>query len=51
MFEKLVSNTCYLDSNALLTLSQGLTKSIPGTPEGQTPIHEVANPIHKRIQK
>ncbi|TFL05827.1 hypothetical protein BDV98DRAFT_500090 [Pterulicium gracile] len=29
----------------------GLTKSIPGTPEGQTPIHEVANPIHKRIQK
>ncbi|TFK55419.1 NADH dehydrogenase, alpha subcomplex, subunit 8 [Heliocybe sulcata] len=29
----------------------GLTKTIPGTPEGKTPIHEVENPIFKRQQK
>ncbi|KZS91211.1 Ndufa8, NADH-ubiquinone oxidoreductase complex I 19kd subunit [Sistotremastrum niveocremeum HHB9708] len=29
----------------------GLKKVIPGTPEGQTQIHEVENPIHKRMQK
>ena len=32
-------------------LFQGLTKTIPGSPPGQTPIHEVANPIFKGVQK
>ena len=30
---------------------KGLTKTIPGTPEGQTPIHEKLNPIYKPVQK
>ncbi|TFK62715.1 Ndufa8, NADH-ubiquinone oxidoreductase complex I 19kd subunit [Pluteus cervinus] len=29
----------------------GLTKTIPGTPPGQKPIHEVDSPIFKAIQK
>ncbi|KAI0700594.1 NADH dehydrogenase, alpha subcomplex, subunit 8 [Cytidiella melzeri] len=29
----------------------GLVKTIPGTPEGQIPIHEVKNPIHTGVQK
>ncbi|KAI0092167.1 NADH dehydrogenase, alpha subcomplex, subunit 8 [Irpex rosettiformis] len=29
----------------------GLVKTIPGTPEGQTPIHEVKNPILNGVQK
>jgi len=29
----------------------GLTKTIPGTPEGQEPIHEKKNPIFTRVQK
>ncbi|KAI4521558.1 hypothetical protein EV122DRAFT_278134 [Schizophyllum commune] len=29
----------------------GLLKTIPGTPEGEVPIHEKLNPIHKRQQK
>ncbi|KAI5475804.1 hypothetical protein MNV49_000815 [Pseudohyphozyma bogoriensis] len=28
-----------------------LTKTIPGTPEGQAPIHEKKSPIYKAIQK
>ncbi|KAH9179536.1 NADH dehydrogenase, alpha subcomplex, subunit 8 [Lactarius sanguifluus] len=29
----------------------GLTKTIPGTAPGQTPIHEVENPLFGRMQK
>ncbi|KAI0068631.1 Ndufa8, NADH-ubiquinone oxidoreductase complex I 19kd subunit [Artomyces pyxidatus] len=29
----------------------GLVKTIPGTPEGQTPIHEVQKPLFGRMQK
>ncbi|KAG7097480.1 hypothetical protein E1B28_004822 [Marasmius oreades] len=29
----------------------GLTKTIPGTPPGQKPIHEVPNPVFTAIQK
>ncbi|EPQ59033.1 NADH dehydrogenase alpha subcomplex subunit 8 [Gloeophyllum trabeum ATCC 11539] len=29
----------------------GLTKTIPGTPEGKTPVHELTNPVFKRQQK
>ncbi|CAL1700194.1 unnamed protein product [Somion occarium] len=29
----------------------GLTKTIPGTPEGQTPIHEVKRPVFTGVQK
>ncbi|KAI0082527.1 NADH dehydrogenase, alpha subcomplex, subunit 8 [Panus rudis PR-1116 ss-1] len=29
----------------------GLTKTIPGTPEGQTPIHEKKRPIYTGVQK
>ncbi|KAF8645521.1 hypothetical protein AX16_007805 [Volvariella volvacea WC 439] len=29
----------------------GLVKTIPGAPPGQTPIHEVKNPVFKSIQK
>jgi len=29
----------------------GLIKTIPGTPEGKTPIHEVVNPVYKAIQR
>ncbi|KAG8830549.1 hypothetical protein FRC17_004725 [Serendipita sp. 399] len=35
-----------LDNN-----NQGLKKTIPGTPKGHTPIHEVAKPIHGPLQK
>ena len=31
--------------------TQGLTKTIPGTPKGATPVHEVENPIHRAILK
>ncbi len=30
---------------------QGLVKSIPGVPEGKTPIHLVEKPIYKPMQK
>ncbi|EPS92898.1 NADH dehydrogenasealpha subcomplex subunit 8 [Fomitopsis schrenkii] len=29
----------------------GLVKTIPGTPEGKTPIHEVRNPVFTTVQK
>lgn len=29
----------------------GLVKTIPGTPEGQTPVHELKNPIYTGVQK
>ncbi|OSD04527.1 NADH dehydrogenase, alpha subcomplex, subunit 8 [Trametes coccinea BRFM310] len=29
----------------------GLVKTIPGTPEGKTPIHEVKNPVYTGVQK
>jgi len=29
----------------------GMKKVIPGTPQGQTPIHEVKKPIYKNVQK
>lgn len=54
MFEKLVRllnphMRCFeLLSNVR---SQGLTKTIPGTPEGQTPIHEKKSPVFTAIQK
>ncbi|GAW06416.1 hypothetical protein F5879DRAFT_428456 [Lentinula edodes] len=37
--------------NACMFEKLGLTKVIPGTPQGQKPIHEVENPIFKAIQK
>ncbi|KAF4619573.1 hypothetical protein D9613_004794 [Agrocybe pediades] len=37
-------NSCMFDK-------LGLTKTIPGTPAGQTPVHEKQNPIYKPIQK
>ncbi|KAG6861982.1 hypothetical protein C0995_009166 [Termitomyces sp. Mi166 len=37
--------------NACMFEKLGLTKTIPGTPEGQVPIHEVKNPYYKSIQK
>ncbi|KAF8883186.1 hypothetical protein CPB84DRAFT_1790284 [Gymnopilus junonius] len=37
--------------NACMFEKLGLTKTIPGTPTGQKPIHEVENPIYKPIQK
>ena len=51
MFEKLVSVALVvLPSVYMLMLAQlqGLTKVIPGTPQGQTPIHEVKDPIYTR---
>lgn len=52
MFTKLVRSRvrfrrCGIDS----FFSQGLTKVIPGSPEGQTPVHELTKPIMKPIQK
>ncbi|KIM35163.1 hypothetical protein M413DRAFT_449872 [Hebeloma cylindrosporum] len=37
--------------NACMFEKLGLTKTIPGSPPGQTPIHEVQNPIYKAVQK
>ncbi|KAF9000207.1 NADH dehydrogenase alpha subcomplex subunit 8 [Cyathus striatus] len=37
--------------NACMFEKIGLTKVIPGTPEGKKPIHEIENPIFKPIQK
>ncbi|KAG6812934.1 hypothetical protein H0H92_015254 [Tricholoma furcatifolium] len=37
--------------NACMFEKLGLTKAIPGSPEGQVPIHEVKNPYYKPIQK
>ncbi|KAJ3719298.1 Ndufa8, NADH-ubiquinone oxidoreductase complex I 19kd subunit [Lentinula raphanica] len=37
--------------NACMFEKLGLTKVIPGTPQGQKPIHEVESPIFKAIQK
>ncbi|KAG8796869.1 hypothetical protein FRC19_004240 [Serendipita sp. 401] len=37
--------------NACMFTKYGLRKTIPGTPKGHTPIHEVEKPIHKAVQK
>ncbi|KAF8076803.1 Ndufa8, NADH-ubiquinone oxidoreductase complex I 19kd subunit [Lyophyllum atratum] len=37
--------------NACMFDKLGLTKTIPGTPEGQVPIHEVKRPYYKPMQK
>ncbi|KIK64681.1 hypothetical protein GYMLUDRAFT_39667 [Collybiopsis luxurians FD-317 M1] len=37
--------------NACMFEKLGLTKTIPGAPEGQVPIHEKTNPVFKAIQK
>ncbi|KAF8874351.1 hypothetical protein BD779DRAFT_1450966 [Infundibulicybe gibba] len=37
--------------NACMFEKLGLTKTIPGSPAGQTPIHEVTSPVFKSIQK
>ncbi|KAK7470117.1 ndufa8, NADH-ubiquinone oxidoreductase complex I 19kd subunit [Stygiomarasmius scandens] len=37
--------------NACMFEKLGLTKTIPGTPAGQKPIHEVESPVFKAIQK
>ncbi|KAH7931325.1 Ndufa8, NADH-ubiquinone oxidoreductase complex I 19kd subunit [Leucogyrophana mollusca] len=29
----------------------GLTKTIPGSPQGKTPIHEVASPVYTTVQR
>ena len=51
VFEKMV---CFQDGDAVLhdtIVIQGLTKSIPGSPEGKTQVHELEKPIFKPIQK
>lgn len=30
---------------------QGLKKTIPGSPEGQVPVHEKKSPVFTRVQK
>lgn len=35
----------------LIWLDQGLLKTIPGTPEGKKPIHEIEKPIIVNVQK
>ncbi|EDR00951.1 uncharacterized protein LACBIDRAFT_186286 [Laccaria bicolor S238N-H82] len=37
--------------NSCMFEKLGLTKTIPGSPAGKLPIHEVQNPIYKGIQK
>ncbi|THU91913.1 Ndufa8, NADH-ubiquinone oxidoreductase complex I 19kd subunit [Dendrothele bispora CBS 962.96] len=37
--------------NACMFEKLGLTKTIPGAPAGQKPIHEVESPIFKAVQK
>ncbi|CAA7259366.1 unnamed protein product [Cyclocybe aegerita] len=37
--------------NACMFEKLGLTKTIPGSPPGQEPIHDKKNPIYKAIQK
>ncbi|KAJ3568821.1 hypothetical protein NP233_g5464 [Leucocoprinus birnbaumii] len=37
--------------NACMFEKLGLTKTIPGSPSGQKPIHEVESPIFKSVQK
>jgi hypothetical protein len=51
MFEKLVRPLLTFLFVADFATHQGLLKVIPGSPEGQKPIHEVENPILKRQQK
>lgn len=50
MFEKLVRSfsSPYLRCSRCL---QGLLKTIPGTPEGKKPIHEVEKPIFTGVQR
>ena len=40
-----------LVSHLSAVIPQGLVKAIPGTSPGQTPIHEVENPLYGRMQK
>lgn len=50
----LIAQPCVKDfrlSFLNLILFQGLTKTIPSSPPGQPPIHDVANPIFKGAQK
>jgi NADH dehydrogenase (ubiquinone) 1 alpha subcomplex subunit 8 len=55
MFEKLVRDSVLMlmliSYSFLPPNPQGLTKTIPGTAPGQTPIHEVENPLFGRMQK
>lgn len=54
MFEKLVRIFLRIHSFVILKpslLQQGLTKTIPGSPEGRTPVHEIAKPVFKALQK
>ena len=55
MFEKLVRDSALvpmlLSYSFLPPIPQGLVKTIPGTAPGQTPIHEVENPLFGRMQK
>ncbi|KAK0461622.1 uncharacterized protein EV420DRAFT_1266392 [Desarmillaria tabescens] len=37
--------------NACMFEKLGLLKTIPGTPEGKKPIHEVENPVYTGVQK
>ncbi|KAJ7248483.1 hypothetical protein C8J57DRAFT_1139903 [Mycena rebaudengoi] len=37
--------------NSCMFEKMGLVKVIPGSPEGQTPVHEIENPVLKRQQK
>ena len=54
MFEKFVSkplSEAIGNGSDASILCQGLVKTIPGTPEGKTPIHEVRNPVFTTVQK
>lgn len=43
----------YADSwiSRCVSVLQGLSKNIPGSPEGQPQIHEKKNPVYKGVQR
>lgn len=56
VFEKLVSHatiltkSIYKQAHPFTCPFQKLAKKIPGTPEGQAPVHEKKNPVWKGMQ-
>lgn len=51
MFEKLASICASYAVPMSLNSFQGLSKTIPGSPPGKLPIHEVQKPIITGVQK
>lgn len=54
MFEKLVCLLWFLLVSLIFISAfsfQGLTKTIPGSPDNQPPVHEKLHPIYKPVQK